>query len=296
MLPGMDQIERFLTENTARIRTDSSRRHYRIRLRQVEAKLGPLPEVTGQELAGMLTSSTWSPGTVKTMKTVLAAYYRWAIRAGLVTTDPTVWLDDVKPANVGTRRHTWLEPGQVRAVLDACPHDLTGRRDRALLFVGMYTGLRNTEITELLWSEVDLDRHVLHVLGKGGKHADVGLAQELVQELTKWRALVPDAKYVIPAIRSRWASEGQEGDLWVEDRQITSQAVRKAVRRSGERAGISCLRPHDLRRSLAGMLDARGVPLDQIQRVLRHSSVATTQRYLADNPAKAVDLMQSFEL
>jgi integrase len=44
------------------------------------------------------------------------------------------------------------------------------------------------------------------------------------------------------------------------------------------------------------MLDARGVPLDQIQKVLRHSSVATTQRYLADNPAKAVDLMQTFTL
>ena len=89
-VPGMDHITRFLEENTARIRTDSSRRHYRIRLRQVEDKLGPLPDITGQELAGMLAGSTWSPGTIKTMKTVLSAYYRWAIRAGLVA-DPTVW-------------------------------------------------------------------------------------------------------------------------------------------------------------------------------------------------------------
>lgn len=292
----MDHINRFLQENTARIRTESSRRHYRIRLRQVEDKLGPLPDITGQELAGMLAGSTWSPGTIKTMKTVLSAYYRWAIRAGLVTTDPTVWLDDIKPANVGTRRHTWLEPEQVRAVLDACPADLTGRRDRALLYVGMYTGLRNTEITQLQWSDVDLDRHVLHVLGKGGKHADVGLAQDLVDELVGWRVLCGTGKYVVPAIRSRWASEGETDYLFIEDRPITPQAVRKAVRRAGDRAGVSDLRPHDLRRSLAGMLDARGVPLDQIQKVLRHSSVATTQRYLADNPAKAVDLMQTFTL
>ena len=100
----------------------------------------------------------------------------------------------------------------------------------------------------------------------------------------------------MPAIRSRWASEGETDYLFIEDRPITPQAVRKAVRRAGDRAGISELRPHDLRRSLAGMLDARGVPLDQIQKVLRHSSVATTQRYLADNPAKAVDLMQTFTL
>lgn len=292
----MDHIERFLQENTARIRTDSSRRHYRIRLRQVQDKLGPLPAIAGQDLAGMLTSSTWSPGTIKTMKTVLTAYYRWAIRAGLVTTDPTVWLDDIKPANVGTRRHTWLEPEQISAVLDACPDNLTGRRDRALLYVGMYTGLRNAEITQLQWVDVDLDRHVLHVLGKGGKHADVGLAQDLVDELAGWRTLCDTHKYVVPAVRRRWAGNGEDVALFLEDRPITPQAVRKVVRRAGHRVGINELRPHDLRRSLAGMLDARDVPLDQIQKVLRHSSVATTQRYLADNPAKAVDLMQTFEL
>ena len=58
------------------------------------------------------------------------------------------------------------------------------------------------------------------------------------------------------------------------------------MRARGARVGIPDLRPHDLRRTLAVTLDARGVPVQDIRLVLRHHQVATTQTYLDDNPLR----------
>jgi integrase len=60
--------------------------------------------------------------------------------------------------------------------------------------------------------------------------------------------------------------------------------------------GIPDLRPHDLRRTLAGTLDARGVPVQDIRLVLRHHHVATTQSYLDDNPLRVHQQMRNFTI
>ena len=56
------------------------------------------------------------------------------------------------------------------------------------------------------------------------------------------------------------------------------------------------LRPHDLRRTLAGMLDARGVPLQDIHIALRDETLTATQSYLVDNPVRAHERPRSFTL
>ncbi len=67
------------------------------------------------------------------------------------------------------------------------------------------------------------------------------------------------------------------------------------MRARGVEIGIPDLRPHDLRRTLAGTLDARSVPVQDIRLVLRHHHVAT-QTYLADNPLRVRDRMRSFTI
>jgi integrase len=60
--------------------------------------------------------------------------------------------------------------------------------------------------------------------------------------------------------------------------------LRNAIKKRGTQIGLPELAPHDLRRTFAGRLEDNDVPLRTIQPALRHSSVATTDRYLADNP------------
>jgi integrase len=79
------------------------------------------------------------------------------------------------------------------------------------------------------------------------------------------------------------------------DRPLQYDGVLYAVKAAGKLAGIE-LRPHDLRRTFAGILEESGVPVTDIQRTMRHGDVGTTSRYLSKNPAKTVAVTEGLEL
>jgi integrase len=64
----------------------------------------------------------------------------------------------------------------------------------------------------------------------------------------------------------------------------------------GNEIGLDYLRPHDLRRTLAGTLDARGVPVQDIRVVPRHETLTTTQSYLAENPVRVHEQLRAFTI
>ena len=64
----------------------------------------------------------------------------------------------------------------------------------------------------------------------------------------------------------------------------------------GDQIEMAYLRPHDLRRTLAGTLDARDTPIQDMRAVLRHDTIAATHIYLNDNPLRANRTMSLFEL
>lgn len=298
-------IDQFMADNTARIRTPDSRATYRNRLRQTDHYFDEdLLDLDGPSLVSYLTSQSWAPATVGTARMVLQTFYTWATRQGLVDGAIIAHLADVRLPRKGVREHKWLAAEEVSSILAACPTDLMGRRDKLVVTLGCMTGLRNREICDLRWDRVDTRKGELTLQGKGQKWATVGLSDQLRKELIGWRTYLLGVGsrpvYVVPAFHHHWESAaptGGEDELFVKSEAgVGPQTVRKIVSTSGDRVGIAGLCPHDMRRSLAGILQGRGMPLDDIQKVLRHSSVATTQQYLADNPAKAVELMQGFAL
>ena len=74
------------------------------------------------------------------------------------------------------------------------------------------------------------------------------------------------------------------------------ELIRRVVNSHGDAIGLDSLRPYDLVRTLAGVLDARGVPLQDIQLVLRHDTLGPTQRYLAENPLRVRRRVREFTI
>ncbi len=70
----------------------------------------------------------------------------------------------------------------------------------------------------------------------------------------------------------------------------------RIVHDRGMLIGIRDLRPHDLRRTLAGLLDGQGTRLQDIRLVLRHDRLATTEAYLRDNPRRVERRMRALTL
>lgn len=173
----------------------------------------------------------------------------------------------------------YLDRHEIEALV-AAP-DLTnwiGRRDRALLLVAVQTGLRVSELVQLLIDDVELgvSAHV-RCLGKGRKERSTPLRKDCVRVLSEWigeRKCSSDS----PLFASR------------RGKALSRDAIERLVRRYALMAMKSCpsigkkhVTPHVLRHSAAMDLLHSGVDRTVIALWLGHESVETTQMYIHAN-------------
>lgn len=144
------------------------------------------------------------------------------------------------------------------------------RRLAALLEVAYGAGLRVGEVAGLGWSDVDLARGTVRVLGKGDKERRVPLTGKAVGALLAWHAEVARACDAVPQA----VFVGRGGDP-LSVRQI-QRVITGALSRIAERSGVS---PHTLRHSFATHLLDRGADIMAVKELLGHASLSTTQLY-----------------
>ena len=112
----------------------------------------------------------------------------------------------------------------------------------------------------------------LDFLGKGNKTRSVAVPLWVKQEIDGWLEVAGIEKG--PIFRRVLASGRVGKDA------LTERAVWQLVREYATRIGIGELAPHDLRRTAAKLCRAKGGELEQIQFLLGHESILTTERYL----------------
>lgn len=174
-----------------------------------------------------------------------------------------------RPKNTQVRSREYLEETEVSRLIDAAGK--TGRhthRDKTLLLV-MYThGLRVSELTSLVWSQVDLKNGRLHVKrAKGGMDSAHPLRGKEIRAL---RQLKKDYE----ALNTRYVFVTERGAP------MTPSNVQKMIKRAGELAGFDePMHPHMLRHSVGYKLANEGQDTRAIQHYLGHKNIMHTVRY-----------------
>jgi integrase/recombinase XerD len=156
------------------------------------------------------------------------------------------------------------------------PSTPEGIRDRAMLEVLYATGLRVTELVQLLLREVLLDHGSVRVLGKGNKQRIVPLGQVACDAITEY---LEESRHVLLA---NHGGPGASAALFVSRRggPLTRQGFWKNLKRYAQQAEIDQkLSPHKLRHSFATHLLERGADLRSVQALLGHADINTTQIY-----------------
>ena len=141
-------------------------------------------------------------------------------------------------------------------------------RDRAILELLYSSGLRVGELVGLNLSHLDLDLGIVKVMGKGRKERIVPVGLKAVQALKAY-------------LQERGILEGRE-PLFVNSRggRLTDRSVGRLVKKYTKRSGIfRKVSPHSLRHSFATHLLDAGADIREIQEMLGHASLSTTQRY-----------------
>jgi len=196
---------------------------------------------------------------------------------GLLSPELAAGIRRVKGAKrLGVRIGNWLTVEQSRALLGGPPSDhLRGKRDRTILALLIGCGLRRAELAGLRMEDLQvLEEHwvIADLIGKGKHIRTVPVpvwAKRAVDEWTTAAAIDGG-----PIFRRVSRLENIWGDG------ITPKAIWHIVKGAAKRAGIRDLAAHDLRRTCARLCHLAGGELEQIQFLLGHASVQTTERYL----------------
>ena len=217
----------------------------------------------------VMTSNGSSTRSAARLLSALRQFYAWAVRGNLMRTNPTSL---IRSPSLGRPLPKTLTESQVQALLDAPDTSETlGLRDRAMLETLYACGLRVSELVSLTIDQVDLNKGVLNVWGKGRKERLVPMGDAAMYWIDKYQ-------------RSARAElqKAATSDLFLSTRgcSMTRQTFWHRIRLHGVNAGISqLLSPHTLRHAFATHLVNHNADLRVVQMLLGHSSLSTTQIY-----------------
>jgi site-specific recombinase XerD len=224
-----------------------------------------------------LESRNIAPGTINLR---LGAVRRLAYEAadcGLLSPDLAAGIRRVKGVKkIGVRLGNWLTAEQSQRLWQVPDGErLKEKRDRALLAVLLACGLRRHEAVELNFGHIQRrEEHwaIVDMKGKAGHTRTIPMPGWVKNVVDQW---IQAANITSGKLFRRVHKMGK---TWGE--RLTEKAVWHVVREYATKAGIDKLSPHDLRRTCARLCYAAEGELEQIQFLLGHVSIQTTERYL----------------
>jgi site-specific recombinase XerD len=179
-------------------------------------------------------------------------------------------------ASKGVRLGNWLSVKQAQSLLNSTDAATKkGLRDRAILAVLLGCGLRRSEVAALTMGHVqqrDGRWCIVDLVGKHGRVRTVPMPTWVKVAIDVWtaQAAVVTGRVFRPVHRG----DRVRGDA------LSEKVVWQLLQRYAEAAGVKGIAPHDLRRTCAKLCRAAGGELEQIQLLLGHASIQTTERYL----------------
>jgi integrase/recombinase XerD len=214
-------------------------------------------------------------------------FFRYLQLEGIVRDNPAELL--------GTQK-TWeripevLAPDLVNRLLAAPqPYDAFWRRDRALLELLYASGCRASEVSHLKLADLHLPERYCLAHGKGSKDRLTPLGDAAIAAIRDY----------LSEERPRLAKAARAAPPWVllsrGGRRLRREAIWELVKRYARRAGAHPdVSPHTLRHSFATHLLAGGADLRQVQELLGHASIATTQIYTHVDQSRLKRVHQQF--
>ncbi|MES5088288.1 tyrosine recombinase XerC [Gardnerella sp. Marseille-Q9181] len=227
-------------------------------------------------------------------------FFAWTTHVGLISANPAQILNTPKIAN---ELPTVLDEAQAEKLLD-CAEDRSedyavdkspatehqentplksqiktkqeyaiALRNAAILELLYATGMRVGELTGLNVQDMDFENHTVKVTGKGNKQRVVPFGVPAAKACKKWLDCGRNA------LQEKSAASSQALFLGVRAKRIDQRVVRDIVHAAAAAANVPDVAPHALRHSAATHMLNGGADLREVQELLGHSSLNTTQRY-----------------
>ena len=232
-----------------------------------------------------LKSSGYTSSTVARKVAAIKSFFHFLMAEGVIKEDPTYSLDSPK---VKKRLPKAISPGEIDRLLHA-PVEESGpksQRDLALLEMLYASGMRVTELVSLDVTDIELENNDGRVWVRGkraNKEREIPLNGEVVNTLRTY----------IQGGREQLIHDPNEAAMFLNNRgqRLTRQGLWLIIKHYVEAVGISSeVTPHTLRHSFAAHKLSQGKSLQDIQKLLGHANISTTQVYAHINQAEEEEL------
>jgi len=209
----------------------------------------------------------------------LRVFFEFCVIQGLLKTSPLTHIHNPKIARrlpvflVESEAQRLLESPASHSVAARCPRSdyrHLATRDYAVLVTFLFTGIRLQELVDLKMRSVDFERNRMRVLGKGSKERIIPLNDSVVRGLRKW-------------IELRKPADPDEESLFLSrfGKMLSPWSVQEIVKKYVKVAGVPSggVSPHKLRHTFATLLHLNGVDIVEIQALMGHATITSTQIY-----------------
>ena len=243
--------------------------------------------------------------TLSRKKSSVSVLFKQLYRDGIISRNITDGFDPIKVPKPGEREIKALQDNEVMIMLDAVTNgtgltdheriywEKTRLRDKAILMLFVTYGLRLSELQQLNVSSFNFTRGEFKIYRKRGKESIMPLNRSVVMAVTDY--MITERKTVIAE------NNAAEDALFLslQGKRITERAIRELVKKytsialgTSRDEGYS---PHKLRATAATSLIGRGNSIYDVQALLDHEQVTTTQLYAQHKMNVKRDLVNDME-
>ena len=262
-------LEAFLAAKKVEGCSDKSLRYYHSTIENMLTKVGKTAKhITTDDLRQYLDAyqknSNASKVTIDNIRRILSSFFSWLEEENHILKSPVRRIHKVKTGK--TVKETYTDEA-LEIMRDNCETD----RDLAMIDLLASTGMRVGEMVKLNHADIDFQERECIVFGKGDKQ----------------RRVYFDARTKIHLMRYLDSRTDSNPALFVSlqspHNRLQISGVEIRLRVLGRKLGISKVHPHKFRRTLATMAIDKGMPIEQVQRLLGHQSIDTTLQYAMVN-------------
>lgn len=249
-----------------------------------------IPELTIRDLAdyvGWLAGRALAPASIARHIVSLKVFFRYLQLENVLIDNLAELLGSQK---LWERVPKVLSAQQIERLLtNPGKTDLYWQRDRTLLELLYATGCRASELSNMRMRDMHLDEGFCICRGKGDKERLVPLGMRAIAAV---KAYLVDER---PELAARAPSPVEWALLSYRGRRLRRERIWELLKRYAARVGIPAdVSPHTLRHSFATHMLVGGADLRQVQEMLGHASIATTQIYTHVDPTRLKAIHKKF--
>ncbi len=222
--------------------------------------------------------------TVNRKVSSLRSFYKYVLRTGKIKNNPAEMIQTLK-----TEKYmpNFLSVDEIFELLkEREESSVLSLRNRAMLEIFYSSGLRLSELAGLDLIDLDFNQKLVKVRGKGRKERIVPVGETALKA-------VQDYLGKIGEMRKDTSGDILKKPLFLNARgeRITTRSIARIVNEVTRKSGIGRkISPHALRHSFATHLLNAGADLRSIQELLGHESLSTTQKYIAVNINRIMEI------